>query len=603
MVQDRQIVGINLPPEATQASKFETKRHRISLSEPADELCARRGPLRGNKAMVAITNERELALVAYAIIGDRSITAAERQLIGGRSFQDRDLVQACRELIAAGDDPLGEAFLSIRSPETRRKLGAIYTPDAIVEAMIGWASRRGTPVRVVDPGAGSGRFIAAAALAFPMAALVACDIDPLAILILRANAVVLGFEDRLSIELIDYRLLELEPVEGPTLYVGNPPYVRHHGISREAKTWFAATAVRLGFKASKLAGLHVHFFLRTREIARPGDYGAFVTSAEWMDVNYGSVLRQMLADGLGGSSLQVFSPRGMPFADAMTTGAITTFIVGKRPKDFTVREVESPEELGDLDVGRRVSWDEVQRQSRWSQMVRPPTKPLDGMVSLGDLFRVHRGVVTGKNAVFIEGAYPRALPAEFLAPAVTRAKDLINAGPRLTAEYARRLRRLVVLPRKLSDLVARQEIDQFKQWAESQGADQSWTAKQRSVWWSIVPRAPAPILCTYMGRRPPVFVRNDAGVVHINIAHGLYPRVPMKAADLDAYSAWLSSNVCISEGRTYAGGLTKFEPREIERILVPCLKSIHGDTGTLDREAAPRRCGSRESALSARAIG
>ena len=27
--------------------------------------------------------------------------------------------------------------------------------------------------------------------------------------------------------------------------------------------------------ASKLAGLHVHFFLKTRELARAGDFGAF----------------------------------------------------------------------------------------------------------------------------------------------------------------------------------------------------------------------------------------------------------------------------------------------------------------------------------------
>jgi hypothetical protein len=81
--------------------------------------------------------------------------------------------------------------------------------------------------------------------------------------------------------------------------------------------------------------------------------------------------------------------------------------------------------------------------------------------------------------------------------------------------------------------------------------------------------APAPILCTYMARRAPVFVRNLCGARHINIAHGLYPRQPMPAATLDALAAWLRANVAQSAGRTYAGGLTKFEPKELERIAMP----------------------------------
>ena len=46
--------------------------------------------------------------------------------------------------------------------------------------------------------------------------------------------------------------------------------------------------------ASRLAGLHLHFFLRTLELARAGDLGCFVAAAEWLDVNYGAALRWLL---------------------------------------------------------------------------------------------------------------------------------------------------------------------------------------------------------------------------------------------------------------------------------------------------------------------
>lgn len=77
-----------------------------------------------------------------------------------------------------------------------------------------------------------------------------------------------------------------------------------------------------------------------------------------------------------------------------------------------------------------------------------------------------------------------------------------------------------------------------------------------------------------MARRPPAFVRNLVDARHINIAHGLYPREPLTADVLDRLAEYLAKSTCVHEGRTYAGGLTKFEPREMERILVPSLELL-----------------------------
>jgi hypothetical protein len=78
--------------------------------------------------------------------------------------------------------------------------------------------------------------------------------------VLRANAAVLGLSKRLEVRLEDFRETTMRPINGATLFVGNPPYVRHHGIGKEWKVWFAQAAHERGFNASKLAGLHIHFF-------------------------------------------------------------------------------------------------------------------------------------------------------------------------------------------------------------------------------------------------------------------------------------------------------------------------------------------------------
>lgn len=479
-----------------------------------------------------------------------------------------------RNLIQSGEDPLGDAYCTIRSPQERRPLGQTYTPRSIVKSMVAWASDRGAPVRVVDPGAGSGRYLLAAAAEFPAAVLFGSDIDPLATLMLRANLAVMGLGSRATVRLGDYRALELPAVDGPTLFLGNPPYVRHHQIAPEWKAWLLETARIRGMKASGLAGLHVHFFLATAEHGRSGDYGAFITSAEWMDVNYGSLVRELLLDGLGGESLHVLDPKAAPFVDATTTGAITCFKIGEKPESITVRRVEEVSELGRLDLGHAISRQRLAETSRWSVLTRVTPKLPEGYIELGELCRVHRGTVTGANKVWVHREGGIDLPESVLFASVTKARELFGAGERLAASES--LKRVIDLPVDLDvfDAEERKLVDRFLRLAKKQKVQDGYVASNRKAWWSVGLREAAPVLATYMARRPPAFVRNDVAARHINIAHGLYPRQELSAATLDNLAAHLRSAVTLAQGRVYAGGLTKFEPKEMERLPIPSLESL-----------------------------
>jgi hypothetical protein len=437
--------------------------------------------------------------------------------------------------------------------------------------MIAWAIEQPVPPRrVVDPGAGSGRFLIAAAKAFPRAKLIAIEVDPLAALMTRANASVLGFADRLSVELTDYRGLRLSEIDGPTLFIGNPPYVRHHDISPAWKDWFSDAASKFGFTASGLAGLHVHFFVKTQQLARAGDFGTFITAAEWLDVNYGAVLRHLLANGLDGTALHVIDPKALPFPGTFATGAISCFCVGRRARQLTVRTVHTLEELAPLSIGRRINWNDIEPASRWSILLRKPRTARSGEIELGELFRVHRGQVTGSNAVWIAGEHAAEIPLRFLFPTVTKAKELLGAGDSL--EGISHLRNVIDLPVDLDDGITTEErraINEFLEWARRMGAHRTFVALHHRAWWAVGLRQPAPILCTYMARRAPAFVRNRVGARHLNISHGLYPVQPLSETALDAVARHLRQTVCTASGRVYGGGLVKFEPGEVQRLLIP----------------------------------
>ena len=520
-----------------------------------------------------LESEQELAAVAWAIVGDSTLadlTVAETEVVHSAAeipvSETGEIVSAIQQ----GGDPLGDAFVRLRSPKQRRSLGAVYTPPAIVEAMVGWIAGKERPARVVDPGSGSGRFVLQAGRVFTDASLVAVELDPLAALLCRANLTAAGFDDRSKVMVDDYREADLGRCDGVTAFVGNPPYVRHHQIESRWKQWLTTTAKSRDLPVSALAGLHVHFFLATLLAAKPGDIGAFITSAEWLDVNYGKLLRGMLTDGLGGESVHVLAPQALAFEDAATTASVTCFQIGSETRSVKMRRVAKACDLADLSKGRRVSKQRLMHEKRWSPLLSPAPQPPDGYVELGELCRVHRGAVTGANATWITKANDPDLPAMTLFPSITKARELFDAANGVLSSLGS-LRAVIDLPADLSELDGddRELVKHFLRYATSNGAHSSYIARHRNPWWSVGLRSPAPILATYMARRPPAFVRNLVGARHVNVAHGIYPRDPLSHDALDTLAASLRSSVSVAQGRTYAGGLTKFEPSEMERIPVP----------------------------------
>ena len=480
-------------------------------------------------------------------------------------------VRGIREAIQAGCDPLGQRILEARPQSDRRILGQVFTPDSIVTPMVQWVLEQ-SPSRVVDAGCGSGRFTIAISRR-SNADLVAIDNDALAALVTRAGLAAIG-ESRATVVCDDYTQFTLPPHHGKTAFVGNPPYVRHHNIGAGSKAWAQLAANFVGVPISGLAGLHSYFFLATAFHGKPGDVGCFVTSSEWLDVNYGEVIRRLLLNRLGGESIHVLEPTLLPF-DSATTAAITCFKLGSSLPSMRLRMVDNVDQLAPLAGGRSFSRQRLMDAHRWLPLIRSTPKIPDGFVELGELCRVHRGTVTGSNATWVISAgSEEPVPCRYLFPTVTRARELFGAGGRL--EETENLRRVVDLPHDLDELEPQEVplVERFLKQAKDAGAADGYVARNRKAWWSVDLREPAPILATYMARRSPAFVRNIADARHLNIAHGLYPLAPLPDAALDQLAVALGKSVSISLGRTYAGGLVKFEPREMERIPVPSLERL-----------------------------
>lgn len=475
-------------------------------------------------------------------------------------------------------DTLGVAFCKENSPQSRRPEGITLTPQFVVERMVEEVVRRNPDVqRVVDCGAGTGRFSISAAKAFPNAQIIAVECNVKLAALLQENLTLSGIADRVTVVRQDFREVALPPIAGRTLYIGNPPYVRHHEISPDWKSWYQEMMKTMGVKASQLAGLHLHFFAKAIACSRPGDVVFFITAAEWLETRYGKSLRELILAKASESEITVVDARVPIFEDAMTTSTLTLLEVGKPNDIVAIRQVETLAALQHPNGFARFDTSACQIANRWTDLLRPPDEAigLSNSIQLGDVLSVHRGQVTGMNSVWVSGAYQGPIPESVCFPAVTCAKDLISLSiARL--ENANGLRRVIDLPADLLELdkTEQLEVNEFLKWAKSRLAHAGYIASHRKPWYRVGLRAPAPIVMTYMARRPPRFVRNVCGARLINVAHGLYPRIPISDDVLDLLVDWLNSNVSTNSGRTYAGGLIKFEPGEVMRLRIPRLESL-----------------------------
>lgn len=517
-------------------------------------------------------NLPSLISVAAAIVGDGELTVLERAVIQANNVSVcPELVKLAVDAICAGTDPLGTAYCIVKSPQERRDTGQTFTPLEAVTGMFTWAESQGEIARIVDPGAGSGRYILHGLRRNVEAIGIAAETDPLVALLLRANAEALGVAARLQIHLGDYRTLELPPIDGRTLFIGNPPYVRHHDIEPHWKDWYSTSLKELGHASSQLAGLHLHFFVKTLALAKLGDLGCFITAAEWLDVNYGQSLRDLLTNGLGGRSVFVVAPEVPIFGDAMVTACITCFAPGSENTAIEFKKIGSARELLDLSGGHYAEKLRAKSERSWSILLRnTEIVRNEGFVNLGELFQVRRGQVTGKNSVWVTKDNRFGLPEEFLVPSITEAADIIHA-PNSRIDDLAVLRRVVALPASIDELSddKREAVLEFLSWARSEDADKGFVARNRKPWWKVNMANIPQVVVTYMGRRPPVFAINTAGASLINVAHGLYPKVELEAGALEWLVTWLNKNVSQDSGRVYAGGLTKFEPSEVMRLQVP----------------------------------
>ncbi len=480
---------------------------------------------------------------------------------------------------ADGIDVPGDAYEVLVSGPDRRSAGQFQTPTWAADLMAAWLLQEPCEL-LLDPGVGAGRLLFRAT-GRPEAAprrMLGLDIDPVSLEMARVNLLLRGV-DICALRRGNFLLGNLR--ERPDALTCNPPYSRHHAIpSAEKEAIHAGFERRLGLRLSRLAGLHVLFLVRALEVIRDGGRLAFITPAEWLDVNYGRAIKRFVLERASVEAVVLWEHDHLFFDGALTTAAITLLRAGaKAGPTRVIRLPRRPPKVRDVIAAinggptkLRVATVGLGVDSKWSSPTRrrvPRGKPLR------DVARVRRGIATGCNRFFVlseAGRREHGLDLSYLRPCVTTPR--LVPGAELASTDLKRMPDDV--PRWVLDCHDKQAerrddaVGRYLRWGrEAHQAHAGYLASHREPWYGLERRAESPILFTYMNRERPRFIRNQAAAVPLNTFLIVEPN-----DGVDADQLWRALNAdhlmrqLVRARRNYGGGLWKVEPRELGELRV-----------------------------------
>jgi adenine-specific DNA-methyltransferase len=484
----------------------------------------------------------------------------------------------------------------LRSPQQRNRLGQFATPSALARVMLQYARALlgPGPVRFLDPAIGTGSFYAALLHAWPPAqieAAVGFEVDahygePCGRLWQRTPL-------RLRLEDFTAAAAPAREARRFNLLICNPPYVRHHHLSVAAKARLQhGSLLASGVRLNGLAGLYAHFMTLAHPWMNEDAIAGWLIPGEFMDVNYGRALKGYLLESVTLLRIHRFDPSEVQFSDALVSSAMV-WLRNRKPGPGHRIEFSYG---GSLDRPRSralVAACRLESAAKWSGIPTARAVARHAAATLGEYFRVKRGIATGANAFFImtaEQAAERGIPRQCLRPILPGARRL--QADEIVADEAGDpllMGRLWLLDCRLSEERIRSEYPQLWRYLEAGRVriGQGYLCRRRAPWYSQEAREPTRFLCTYMARSlggsVQRFIFNRSNAIAANTYLMLYPREAVaRFVDEDearARRVWqalqgIGREVMMAGGRVYGGGMYKLEPGELMRIPAPGVAAL-----------------------------
>lgn len=470
--------------------------------------------------------------------------------------------------------------------EKLRQKGQFWTPDWVAEAMVGYLIA-GESRELFDPAVGAGAFFRAAKKleveTHVSLNVSGTEIDPHVMAEGKANGLNALLD---NVQIRDFVLNP--PAKSYDGIVANPPYLRHHRLTKDTKTQLKFLSQQVIGKAlDGRAGLHIYFLIRALQHLQPNGKLAFIMPADTCEGVFAQDLWRWIINNYQLEAVVTFAPQATPFP-GVDTNPLIFMITNAPPQDrFQWAECQTANTnqlqewtlSGFAKAGEHLHIHERELSEAISPgLSRPPAKNNSFDFTLADFANVQRGIATGANDFFFltrQQAAFHNIPEELLLPAVGRTRDV--PGSEVTWELLDALDErgrptLLFSPDGRSFSQFPSSVQTYLRYGEQLDLPDRSLISTRNPWYKMETRLTPPILFAYLGRRNIRFIRNSIGVLPLTGFLCVYPH--QQTVDfIDRLYRLLQHPRTIANlglvGKSYGSGAIKVEPRALERLPLP----------------------------------
>lgn len=485
--------------------------------------------------------------------------------------------------------------------ETSQKLrGGFYTESAIAEFLVRWV-KQGRPQSILEPSCGDGAFLAAiqAAGIRGLNSVTACELDAEEAAKASGRAgkgVTVLNTDFLRWYLIRRHELSFDAV------VGNPPFIRYQYLPKEQQALAESIFSELDLPFTKHTNAWVPFVLAAIRMLKPGGRLAMVIPSELFHIPHAQSLRSYLTRQC--SHVFIIDPEEIWF-DGTLQGTVLVLAQKKlapKGKSHGVAVLQAsdrrvlnddPEHLfssASYTNGATIDgkWMAVFLSAKERRLLQQ-CRELNGVHPFVEVASVDVGIVTGANKFFL---VPDSIVEEF---------DL-SAWAHPMYGRSDHVRGLIYSPKdheenRHSGLPANflwfeeenweklpQNLRLYLETGLHQKLHTRFKCRTRRVWYKVPSVYAAPVGMLKRAHHFPRLVLNKAGAYTTDTAYRIAPASGMDSEALVfGFLNSLTSLTAEMEGRHYGGGVLELVPSEIERLLVPRVKTSQTTLAASDR--------------------
>lgn len=480
---------------------------------------------------------------------------------------------------------------------TRRQRGAYFTPRWLADKIAVWAIRNPAD-SILDPAAGAGDLLIAAAHRVralggrSKGRVSGVEIHVRTWRRLRSGLRDLAREkDLLNCDFFDVAS-RLEPVD---VVLANPPYVRHHSISRATQDRMRSSLNGFGETIGGRASAWAYFLAVVPALIRPGGRLAMILPAEVLSADYAwSVL-----NGLA----QIFSKVRVIYCGGDVFEELNQQVVLCLAEDHNPSGTEGALEWGCMPMGgiaaRQWHLSEVTGlqaitgRTSIMRLLAPPRavavmaalESKAGIEPLGDVAVIKIGYVTGANDFFHLDEHRRVevdLDKRHLhkvLPRLGRLTALSVTRADWTAIRGAGLRCWLFDPADTRD----RPVKSFLARGRKAGVHHRFKCRNRHPWWTVPVGDTPTAFMTYMGSQPCILA-NEAGVL---VSNSLLDISNLRGLTANELAIAARTSVfqlsAVLNSRLLSGGLRKLEPSDAARTLIPVAKASEKAIRRVDR--------------------